>query len=67
MNKLLRKCKNCGAYTLETACPKCNSETTSPHPPRFSPDDRYLRYRVQSRYEEKTPTKETKKESTAAA
>ncbi|MDG6906468.1 MAG: RNA-protein complex protein Nop10 [Nitrososphaerota archaeon] len=68
MNRLLRKCRNCQSYTLKTVCPKCNAETSSPHPPRFSPDDRYLRYRVQARYEMKGPAKvaqEIGKEKTA--
>ncbi|MDH2900320.1 MAG: RNA-protein complex protein Nop10 [archaeon] len=54
MNRLLHKCKNCGTYTLVSKCPKCGSEpTVSPHPPKFSLDDKYLRYRMQERYEEK--------------
>ncbi|MDA4129522.1 MAG: RNA-protein complex protein Nop10 [Thaumarchaeota archaeon] len=54
MNKLLLKCKVCLTYTLPPKCPKCGSELiASPHPPRFSPDDRYLRYRVHERYSEK--------------
>jgi H/ACA ribonucleoprotein complex subunit 3 len=54
LNKLLLKCKACGTYTLESKCPKCGSlETYSPHPPKFSPDDKYLRYRMPERYETK--------------
>ncbi|MDG6997636.1 MAG: RNA-protein complex protein Nop10 [Nitrososphaerota archaeon] len=69
MNRLLRKCRNCQAYTLKATCPKCGSDTASPHPPRFSPDDRYLRYRVQSRYgikETKGEAQSSQKETTAA-
>ncbi|MGA2876105.1 MAG: RNA-protein complex protein Nop10 [Nitrososphaerales archaeon] len=56
MNRILRKCKVCLNYTLGDKCPKCGSlETTIPHPPRFSPDDRYLRYRVRSRYDKAIP------------
>ncbi|MDA4111957.1 MAG: RNA-protein complex protein Nop10 [Thaumarchaeota archaeon] len=51
MNKLLLKCKVCQSYTIGSKCGKCGSEeVVSPHPPRFSPDDRYLRYRVHERY-----------------
>ncbi len=50
MNKLLRKCIRCHAYNLDLKCPRCGSETTSPHPPKFSPDDKYLRYRMPERY-----------------
>jgi H/ACA ribonucleoprotein complex subunit 3 len=44
---LLRKCGKCGKYTLQTIqCPYCGGKVRMPHPPRFSPDDRYLRYRM---------------------
>ena len=50
MKPLMRKCKSCSRYTLETLCPICNDETIVPHPPKFSPDDRYVRYRIRERY-----------------
>jgi H/ACA ribonucleoprotein complex subunit 3 len=53
LEKLLRKCPNCSIYTLKKQCPKCDSETISPHPAKFSPDDKYVRYRVRDRYLEK--------------
>jgi H/ACA ribonucleoprotein complex subunit 3 len=44
---LLRKCVACGRYTLQTDfCPSCGSKVHVPHPAKFSPDDKYLRYRV---------------------
>lgn len=46
----LRKCSECGVYTLKTNCPKCNEETKSAHPAKFSPDDKYVRYRLEERY-----------------
>ncbi|MEM4298581.1 MAG: RNA-protein complex protein Nop10 [Nitrososphaerota archaeon] len=52
MGKLLRKCPRCCVYTLERLCPKCGSETISPHPPSFSLDDKYLLYRIPQRYQE---------------
>jgi len=43
----MRKCVNCGRYTLrQDKCPICGSEVKIPHPPRFSPEDRYVRYRL---------------------
>jgi len=43
----MRKCVNCGRYTLrQDKCPVCGSEVRVPHPPRFSPEDRYVRYRL---------------------
>ena len=44
---LLRKCERCGKYTLkQDACPYCSGKVRVPHPPKFSPDDKYLRYRM---------------------
>jgi H/ACA ribonucleoprotein complex subunit 3 len=44
---LLRKCEKCGSYTLKrSACPYCGGKLKVPHPPKFSPDDKYLRYRM---------------------
>jgi H/ACA ribonucleoprotein complex subunit 3 len=52
MKHLMRKCSSCGAYTISHACPKCGGSTVDPHPPKYSPDDRYVRYRVAERYSE---------------
>ena len=41
----IRKCKKCGRYTLKERCPECGAETVSAHPPRFSPEDKYGKYR----------------------
>ncbi|HZD36730.1 MAG TPA: RNA-protein complex protein Nop10 [Nitrososphaeraceae archaeon] len=46
----MRFCKRCFKYTLKTNCPVCESITINPHPPRYSPDDKYVRYRVHERY-----------------
>ncbi len=50
MKHLLRKCFNCNLYTLKQECPRCHGATHDPHPPKFSPDDRYARYRIVDRY-----------------
>jgi len=42
---LLHVCRACGRYTLATTCPECHGATRSPHPARFSPQDRYGDYR----------------------
>ncbi|HZW54754.1 MAG TPA: RNA-protein complex protein Nop10 [Nitrososphaerales archaeon] len=48
---MLRKCRQCRSYSLSAKCPKCGSaDTYSPHPAKFSPDDKYLRYRMPERY-----------------
>lgn len=41
----MKKCKNCGIYTLQEKCPKCGEETVTPHPAKFSPEDPYGEYR----------------------
>lgn len=41
MKSLLRKCKKCATYTLNERCPKCGASTITPHPAKFSPDDKY--------------------------
>ncbi len=45
--RIMRKCGACGAYTLGAL--HCGKETASPHPPRFSIDDKYASYRRQAR------------------
>ena len=46
----LRKCPDCNHYTLKEDCPSCDSKTISAHPAKFSPDDKYMRYRLAERY-----------------
>ena len=41
----IRKCEACGEYTLKEVCVRCGAKTVSPLPPRFSPTDRYGKYR----------------------
>jgi len=44
---LLRQCVRCGKYTLRTGgCPHCGGDVHIPHPAKFSPVDKYLRYRM---------------------
>ncbi|MEM0340713.1 MAG: RNA-protein complex protein Nop10 [Acidilobaceae archaeon] len=50
MNWLLRKCVSCGRYTLaKDRCPVCGGEVRVPHPPRFSPEDKYVKYRIMAK------------------
>lgn len=44
----LRICINCNKYTLKNICKYCKNETKFSHPAKFSPEDRYLKYRVSS-------------------
>ena len=45
MKSRIRKCCDCGRYTLRESCPECGGMTYMPIPPRFSPEDPYGRYR----------------------
>jgi len=43
---LLRKCVECERYTLnQEECPYCGERVRVPHPAKFSPDDKYAKYR----------------------
>jgi len=54
MKWLLRKCTACGRYTLaQDKCPYCGAELAVPHPPRFSPEDKYVSLRVKMKLESK--------------
>lgn len=46
----LRKCIKCGAYTMSEQCPKCGGETHTAHPPKFSPEDKYGKYRRRAKF-----------------
>jgi H/ACA ribonucleoprotein complex subunit 3 len=48
----MRKCKSCGRYVIvREKCPFCGGELYVPHPPRFSPQDRYVYYRLKMKIE----------------
>ncbi|MEM4717557.1 MAG: RNA-protein complex protein Nop10 [Desulfurococcaceae archaeon] len=52
MNWLMRKCKSCGKYTFNRdKCPLCGGELVVPHPPRFSPVDKYVDKRIKMKIE----------------
>ncbi|KUO91877.1 MAG: RNA-protein complex protein Nop10 [Thermocladium sp.] len=47
VNSILRRCRNCGKYTLrKDRCPYCGGELKVPHPPKFSPEDKYRKYKL---------------------
>ena len=45
MRTAMRRCSACWRYTLAEACPSCGGRASMPLPPRYSPEDRYGRYR----------------------
>lgn len=47
--KRMMRCKECKAYTLDAI--HCGAPTCSPHPPKFSIDDKYAAYRRQAMLE----------------
>jgi len=50
---LLRKCTQCHKYTLnQEKCPYCGGKVLVPHPAKFSPHDKYAKYRRAMRVEE---------------
>ena len=52
---LLRRCEDCGKYTLNTVlCPTCGGKVRIPHPAKFSPDDKYIQYRTLKKIEDET-------------
>jgi H/ACA ribonucleoprotein complex subunit 3 len=52
MTKEILRCIKCGNYTMEKIC-KCGSECLSPKPPKWSPEDKYSRYRLEYKKNER--------------
>jgi len=52
MRHMIRRCPKCLLYTLKSVCKKCGAPTVDAHPARYSPDDKYVRYRIADRYTE---------------
>ena len=38
-------CGECGQYTMQEVCPKCNVKTINPKPAKYDPEDRMGKYR----------------------
>jgi len=43
--KHIMQCISCKTYTLKDKCPNCNEKTIMPKPPKYSPEDKYAKYR----------------------
>jgi Predicted Zn-ribbon RNA-binding protein len=52
MRSLILKCPVCKIYTLQNVCPRCGIKTITPHPPKFSPDDKYIILKSKDAYSE---------------
>ncbi|MXY37429.1 MAG: RNA-protein complex protein Nop10 [Cenarchaeum sp. SB0665_bin_23] len=48
----LRRCNACYIYTIRERCRDCGTTALLAHPAKFSPDDKYRRYRLKSRYDQ---------------
>ena len=51
--KHIRICKDCKTYTMKEICAVCNEKTSSPIPPKYSPEDKYGKYRRMSYEQER--------------
>ncbi|WP_318785543.1 RNA-protein complex protein Nop10 [Methanimicrococcus hacksteinii] len=58
MGKRIKKCRECGRYTLSEICPDCGGACISPKPASYSPEDRYGKYRRIFRQNLNSPRKE---------
>ena len=45
MKSKIKKCLSCNRYTMKEKCPICNAGTVTTIPMRFSPKDKYGKYR----------------------
>ena len=52
MAKRILTCPNCKKYTLKQVCDVCNAKTVEPKPPKYSPEDKYARFRREAKEQE---------------
>ena len=48
----LKKCSKCRSYTLKDECGACSAQTINPHPPKYSPLDKYAGIRRKEKFGE---------------
>ena len=46
MKTLIRKCNYCSIYTMDEICPKCGNKTVMAMPMKYSPADKFQKYRL---------------------
>jgi H/ACA ribonucleoprotein complex subunit 3 len=56
MKNLLFRCPKCSKYTMEVKCLQCGEATVLAAPARYSPDDKYARYRSPLAYQTPEPS-----------
>ncbi|KHO53344.1 MAG: H/ACA ribonucleoprotein complex subunit 3 [archaeon GW2011_AR18] len=52
MVEQILRCTKCRIYTLERKCTKCNSECLTTKPAKYSPEDKYAKYRLEYKKKE---------------
>jgi H/ACA ribonucleoprotein complex subunit 3 len=55
LRSLLYRCPRCSKYSMEVVCPMCGGATAPAAPARYSPDDKYARYRSPLAYASTAP------------
>ena len=51
--KHILKCTKCNKYTISEKCPDCNIIAVNPKPAKYSPQDKYAKYRRIAKQESK--------------
>ena len=51
--KRLRYCNHCKIYTLKEKCPICNRDTIEFRTLKYSPEDKWQKYRIIERFNQK--------------
>ena len=46
MKKEILVCLQCRQYMLRSVCPQCRGAAVTPKPAKFSPEDKYGKYRL---------------------
>lgn len=62
MTTKILKCKACGSYGLDNDCP-CGGKRVFSHPPKYSPEDKYAKYRRLAKEQETSENTEKNKEN----
>ncbi len=46
MKTLIMKCPSCGLYSMKNICPHCGAATVMAIPMKYSPADKFQKYRI---------------------
>jgi len=52
MSRHIFKCEKCGAYTMNEIC-SCGGKALTTRPPKYSPEDKFAKYRRRAKELEK--------------